>query len=125
MERGSNPPSFRIPTRDERELLLDEDVDTPRLPQCLIMSGLERTESALWAKMSDILLKGYVEVEGIGGISAGDTKGSDQAARDSGRASEKINFPSGFWVIWVRDEDKSEKCPPWLVSFSYTFATSS
>lgn len=102
------------------------DSERSQIPQCLVISGLERASSAVWTRLVDILLKGYIysgesKATGRGAEGKEGREGNGQAVdggEDVGDEREMVRreLPDGFWVIWVRDEDKSEDCYSWLVS---------
>jgi hypothetical protein len=119
----------------------------------LILSELERCESAVWVKMCEVLVTRKIRLAGDvypGGPTGTDdpaeeprsssggqrgVKAKEHAARERGREREEgedagaeladdVEGAGGSreWdladclVVWVRDEEESEKCSSWLVS---------
>jgi len=72
---------------DDHESKAREEDKGKTWPDVLVFTGLEDCESPLWIKMCDLVKVSKVE-------------------RGDGRE---------MMVIWVRDEDKSELAPAWLV----------
>lgn len=93
-----------------------------RLPQCIVISGMERAESSVWGKLVNTLLKGYIELheedtqEETREELVSESRELGPSSGGSAIRKAKWDFPEGFWLIWVREEEKSEKCRSWLVS---------
>ena len=69
----------------------------PTLPEVLILIGLEETETPVWIKLVDILLRRKVVLP-------------------EERGEMSLRLPLGFFLIWVRDAQKADH-PSYLVSF--------
>lgn len=84
------------------------------VPEVLIISGLENANQAVWVKLVDILVKGYLET-------ALDKENGEGGLKSAllGTQERRWDLPKGFTVVWVREEDKAERCPGWLVSTGF------
>jgi hypothetical protein len=84
-----------------------------RVPEVLIISGVEWCGSPVWVKLCDMLVKRKVRLGGDGYPRGESDENSED--RSDGDCTGRQWDLGGCLVIWVRDEEGSERCPSWLV----------
>ena len=77
------------------------------IPQVLVLSGLERCRSGVWAKLVDISIKRYIEME--------EWRVEQDHSTDTEPDTSRIPLPEGFTIIWVREESLADTIPSYLV----------